>query len=636
MGSLRTKDAFGSATKIQETHKQPIYGLDWSIDVYYDDGDGGIGKAGDNYYDSNDHYEAASHHYHHKKSKSRSAGSSSSHSKPRYPHQHQHHHTAKARRMDVDDNATLFHVLASCAGRYVNIYQLPMGAGVSRSEPLSLIQMYVDGDVKEQFYTCVFAGRSTVLGEKDSRQSHPEPSSTTNTTTRMDRESRRPTKLRRVNTESPTVLNSRGEGDDDEESSSSRLWPLSGETGTGPQFLCVAGHKGTIKLIDLLRKRLAATLVGHGYEIYDLKQCPTDEYMLASASKDNTARLWNLKTGAQVAVLSGHEGHLDDVVSVAWHVSGHVIATGSMDTTVKLWYVGPGTVVRRAIQNSHAAAQELVQEQRQRITETRVTELQIPIFTTYQLHFYCVDCVHFLGDWILSRSQEDAIVLWEPQFPPPKPKITATSIITTTTTTTTSTLAAANNDKDDEQKNQDEELLEEEEKEGEEESGSSLATMWRRTKTEDMPYPVPNQLKHIRTFKLHESQYWFFRFGVDRRGKTLVAGNAMGDISVWKIPSFKSKAPIKVLDGKMRNHAAVRFICFSPDDSVMVAATDLGEIWKWDVRREKPVPITNTTTTTTTVAPAPSTTAAAPEQQPRQGEKQDAPLDLSNMTVAYL
>ncbi|KAL7557489.1 hypothetical protein ACA910_019336 [Epithemia clementina (nom. ined.)] len=622
MGSIRTKDPFGAGLKLQESHKQPIYCLDWSSDIFEDASpasarnnsvNGGVAPV---------------------KGKRGSGGDVDD---PMMVDDAEQEGDGSVRRC----NNRCYRVLASCASRYFNVYQLYIGGGVQkqhdymgspgRNEPLQLIQMYADSDVTEQFYTCVFAGRSITLGsnEKPSTHYNPQQSSSSSsaslpdTTTSatfaqaVDRESRRPTKLRRGNamimiTETAAVASKRAQthqnnkndkksdatsnnndSNDGEETkdplngSPSRLWPLSGETGTGPQYLCVAGHKGTIKVIDLLRQRLAATLVGHGYEIYDLKICPTDEFILASASKDNTARLWNLKTGAQVAIFCGHEGHLDDVVSLAWHPSGNVLATGSMDTTVKLWYVGPDTVVRRAMKRSHAAAEELFAQQQQRISETRVVELQIPIFTTYQLHFYCVDCVHFLGDWILSRSQEDTVVLWEPQYPPYRPSIT-----TTKSSVAAARAARRNNDMDNDGEEKKIQAAEEEEELDRTPdpftSPSKSPAIMRRRK--DLPYPVPNQLRHLRTFKVQESQYWFIRFGVDRQGKTLAAGNATGDIYIFKIVGSKSKLPIRVLDGKLRNHAAVRSISFSPDDSVMVAATDSGEIWKWDVRREKPVP----------------------------------------------
>ena len=602
MASVRTKDPLGTGLKIQESHKQPIYCLDWSMDLYEEDEEEELYRK-----------EQPEIRLHETTTTSSANGKMpGSRTKP----------------LDVaaDDNmsrenryakpgfrTSTYRVLASCSGRFVNVYQLKTpqqqqptgmpaakgsrgssGSSSNNNEPLTLIQSYIDADNKEDYYTCVFAGRCMALDQEPSPQSqrgqqqqdHPRAPAFAQ---QVDRDSRRPTKLRRGNSQEATVLHSsrtktsHSKAETASEpcasSSASRLWPLSGATGTGPQYLCVAGTKGTIKLIDVLRQRLAATLVGHGFEIYDLKRCPTDEFLLASASKDNTARLWNLKTGAQVAVVSGHEGHLDDIVSLAWHPSGNVLATGSMDTTVKLWYVGPGTGVRRAIKRSHAAAHEFWTNAVQHTTETRTVEVQVPIFTTYQLHFYCVDCVHFLGDWMLSRSQEDSVVLWEPQYPPPN--------IATKTELATNPRGPMNpmveEDKD--------EIMIVEEKDDEIDttcdpftSCSMTPAMIRRRK--ELPYPVPNQLKHLRTYKIPQSQYWFIRFGVDHQGRTLVTGNASGEIYIFKIAS-KSRLPIRVMDGKPRKYATVRCISFSPDDDVMVAATDLGEIWKWPVRREK-------------------------------------------------
>ncbi|HRK95360.1 MAG TPA: hypothetical protein PK694_03475, partial [Rhodospirillales bacterium] len=64
-----------------------------------------------------------------------------------------------------------------------------------------------------------------------------------------------------------------------------------------------------------------------------------DGRALATGSSDETARLWEVATGKEVAVLRGHEGN---VISVAFSPDGRTIATGSSDKTARLWEVATG------------------------------------------------------------------------------------------------------------------------------------------------------------------------------------------------------------------------------------------------------------------------------------------------------
>ena len=97
------------------------------------------------------------------------------------------------------------------------------------------------------------------------------------------------------------------------------------------KMIATGSKDKTAKLWNLEGKELQ-TLKGHKNSVWSVAFSPDGE-TIATGSGDNTAKLWNLE-GKELRTL---KGHTDNVNSVAFSRDGKMIATGSADKTVKLW-----------------------------------------------------------------------------------------------------------------------------------------------------------------------------------------------------------------------------------------------------------------------------------------------------------
>ncbi|MBV9142531.1 MAG: TIR domain-containing protein [Pseudonocardiales bacterium] len=106
-------------------------------------------------------------------------------------------------------------------------------------------------------------------------------------------------------------------------------------------ILATASTDQTVRLWDTRdphHPRPLGIITGHNGSVHAVAFSP-DGHTLATANDDTTARLWEVSDPGQPRPLSTLPGHTAAVYSVAFSPDGHTLATGSKDKTVRLWDV---------------------------------------------------------------------------------------------------------------------------------------------------------------------------------------------------------------------------------------------------------------------------------------------------------
>lgn len=187
-------------------------------------------------------------------------------------------------------------------------------------------------------------------------------------------------------------------------------WTVDSTT-TAP-LLLLAGKNALLHVINCATATLEMSLEGHGRAINDVAVHPTRPELVATASKDHSLRLWNIKTKVCVLVFVGAGSHRSEVLSLDWSTGrgeqeGPLLVSAGMDNYIMVW----------SLQN-HVQLLDESSTWKPNCRAFPTRHVTVPHFATERVHWNYVDCVRWLGDMILSKSVDNRIILWRPIYSP--------------------------------------------------------------------------------------------------------------------------------------------------------------------------------------------------------------------------
>ena len=105
--------------------------------------------------------------------------------------------------------------------------------------------------------------------------------------------------------------------------------------------IATASADNTARIWDANTGEHLLTLQGHEDYLIDVAFSP-DGARVVTASSDTTARIWDAATGEQLVILDGHQR---TVATVAFSPDGTTVATASDDATAKIWSAATGELL---------------------------------------------------------------------------------------------------------------------------------------------------------------------------------------------------------------------------------------------------------------------------------------------------
>jgi len=281
-------------------------------------------------------------------------------------------------------------------------------------------------------------------------------------------------------------------------------------------LLLLGGNGSVLRVINVSSGALEWSAPGHGAPINDVAAHPLRPHIAITASRDQSLRVWNIASKCCVAVIGGEGGHRNEILSVAFSdLDCNRFASAGMDNAVKIWDLADieSTIDQSATWNNAAKA-------------FPTAFLTSPEFSTQTVHTGYVDCVRWLGDFIMSKSTDSLILVWQP-------------------------------------------LLDK--------HNASAAGNGR---------PHFSSTGHIHTIQDYvlddQHNIWFVRFSLDYNCRFVACGGGTGRINVFDCDVL-TKEPKFVIKPVAGSESTVRQTALSYDASILLAAYDDGTVRRYDL-----------------------------------------------------
>ncbi|MBD2680958.1 MULTISPECIES: caspase family protein, partial [Nostoc] len=179
-----------------------------------------------------------------------------------------------------------------------------------------------------------------------------------------------------------------------------------------------ASDDNSVKLWDAATGKLISTLNGHSSAVISVAFSPNGK-TIASASDDNSVKLWNAATGKLISSLNGHSSA---AINVAFSPDSKTIASASDDKTVKLWDAATGKEISTLKGHSKGVRGVAFSPDGKTIasaSDDRTVKLwdaaTAKLISTLNGHSFAVRGVTFSpdGKTIASASDDKNVKLWD-------------------------------------------------------------------------------------------------------------------------------------------------------------------------------------------------------------------------------